>query len=171
MTDETSCPECGSAIPADAPGGACPKCLMKQGLPDQAPTRTAHGGPRFAPPSPEELAGRFSEIEVLELIGHGAVRGPARRHPDPEVANQLDPPHRRPEDGRDERRQHDHEERVADRVIAVAGLEAHVEVTDQQRPEAVADQGADRAGKRGRARAHRDRGQALGGRQHRRRVR
>jgi serine/threonine protein kinase/WD40 repeat protein len=28
MTEKYTCPECGAGLPADAPGGLCPKCLM-----------------------------------------------------------------------------------------------------------------------------------------------
>ena len=32
------CPECGSDLPADAPRGLCPRCLIKMGLESQHPT-------------------------------------------------------------------------------------------------------------------------------------
>src|SRR6188472_501186 len=30
-----SCPQCGAALPADAPAGLCPACLMSGGIPSQ----------------------------------------------------------------------------------------------------------------------------------------
>jgi len=70
---DNQCPQCGSAIPADAPaGGLCPKCLMQEGLKgtDVTPT-TPRGG--FVPPTPEQLAGSFPQLEVLELVGQGGM--------------------------------------------------------------------------------------------------
>ncbi|MHC4534668.1 MAG: hypothetical protein ACYS6K_12005 [Planctomycetota bacterium] len=36
MSEENHCPECGAELPADAPKGQCPQCLMKLGLPTGA---------------------------------------------------------------------------------------------------------------------------------------
>lgn len=36
MADERQCNECGGKLPADAPQGLCPQCLMKLGLPSDA---------------------------------------------------------------------------------------------------------------------------------------
>jgi tRNA A-37 threonylcarbamoyl transferase component Bud32 len=46
---------------------------MKQGLAGQGPTMTGGGGGRFTPPAPEELAARFPQLEILELIGQGGM--------------------------------------------------------------------------------------------------
>lgn len=59
------CPTCKSPIPADAPGGYCPACILRdadEGLP----------GGRTAP-SLEEVAAAFPQLEVLELIGQGGM--------------------------------------------------------------------------------------------------
>jgi serine/threonine protein kinase len=32
MTENTTCPECGAKLPADAPAGVCPKCLLQVGM-------------------------------------------------------------------------------------------------------------------------------------------
>ena len=32
MTATETCPECGQTLPADAPAGVCPKCLLAVGL-------------------------------------------------------------------------------------------------------------------------------------------
>ncbi len=73
MTEERACPQCGKAIPADAPGGdLCPQCLIRQALPSQSPTRSGVGS-RFVPPTPEELAPRFQHLEILSLLGQGGM--------------------------------------------------------------------------------------------------
>ena len=72
MAEKRLCPDCGSEIPADAPsGGLCPRCLMRQGLRSQISTEQSPG--RVVPPDPAKLAGRFPQIEILELIGHGGM--------------------------------------------------------------------------------------------------
>ncbi|MEM7148150.1 MAG: serine/threonine-protein kinase, partial [Verrucomicrobiota bacterium] len=68
------CPTCGKPMPPDAPMGVCPYCLM-------AATETSPGDtdpnpasiPAFQPPKPEELAEKFPELEIIELIGAGGM--------------------------------------------------------------------------------------------------
>ena len=43
MTEIKTCPECGAALPPDAPAGVCPKCLLHAGL-DDAETEQEHIG-------------------------------------------------------------------------------------------------------------------------------
>ncbi len=38
MSGSDVCPECGSRLPADAPGGLCPKCLLRAGVTDTRAT-------------------------------------------------------------------------------------------------------------------------------------
>ncbi len=67
------CPACGAAIPAAAPGGLCPACLLAGvGNPtDAAPTASApHRAP---PPALAEVAAAFPQLEILELIGQGGM--------------------------------------------------------------------------------------------------
>jgi len=86
MAEERHCSECGGKLPADAPQGLCPQCLMKLGLPTGAeadkkdspddkraiPTSaTPPGG--FVPPEPAELARQFPQLEILELLGQGGM--------------------------------------------------------------------------------------------------
>ena len=78
MTDRRECPQCGAELPADAPDGVCPKCLMKQGFEslDEAPAEptdsaVTHSG--FVAPSPEELGPRFPQFEIVELLGKGGM--------------------------------------------------------------------------------------------------
>ncbi|MCH8218638.1 MAG: serine/threonine protein kinase [Planctomycetes bacterium] len=76
MADEAKnkCPQCGADLPAGAPQGICPRCLLKQGLqPDtQAQTSlTPPGG--FVPPEPDQIAGDFPQLEIIELLGRGGM--------------------------------------------------------------------------------------------------
>ena len=37
MKPERTCPDCGATLPADAPRGLCPNCLMGAALPSTSP--------------------------------------------------------------------------------------------------------------------------------------
>src|SRR5262245_21415063 len=66
-----NCPHCGKAVAAGAPLGLCPECLLLAGLSsiggDDAPPAAA------PPPTPAELASRFPQLEILELLGRGGM--------------------------------------------------------------------------------------------------
>jgi predicted Ser/Thr protein kinase len=69
-TENPTCPSCGATIPANAPQGICPKCLMAAAVAmDTGPT----GGKRPEPPSLERLAAAFPQLEVIEFIGQGGM--------------------------------------------------------------------------------------------------
>src|SRR5437899_895692 len=66
-----NCPKCGAPIPADAPQGLCPKCVLLG-----ATAATDAGAPPTATaeiPSLERVAAAFPQFEVLELIGRGGM--------------------------------------------------------------------------------------------------
>jgi serine/threonine protein kinase/ankyrin repeat protein len=68
------CPSCGSAIPADAPRGVCPRCILALGGDDSA--SAGNEQPKNNPAaalSPEELGAQLPDFEVLELIGRGGM--------------------------------------------------------------------------------------------------
>jgi predicted Ser/Thr protein kinase len=65
------CPGCGATIPANAPQGICPKCLMAAAAVTTDAGQT--GGQRPEPPSLERLAAAFPQLEVIELIGQGGM--------------------------------------------------------------------------------------------------
>src|ERR1035437_9817857 len=69
--ENRTCPSCGAAIPANAPEGICPKCLMAAAAlaTETGPT----GGKRPEPPSLERLAAAFPQLEVIEFIGQGGM--------------------------------------------------------------------------------------------------
>ncbi|MGC1272065.1 MAG: serine/threonine-protein kinase [Planctomycetaceae bacterium] len=72
-----ACPRCGNALPGDAPSGLCPRCLLSDGFGDQSEgdfrLRTGQPGPRFVPPTIEELAVEFPHLEFLQLLGSGGM--------------------------------------------------------------------------------------------------
>ncbi|MBW7992365.1 MAG: protein kinase [Planctomycetes bacterium] len=85
MAEKRSCPKCEAELSANAPEGLCPRCLMKSARqePKQAgnagsevasdvPTSATPPG-RFVPPQPEELAGQFPHLEIIELLGQGGM--------------------------------------------------------------------------------------------------
>src|SRR5205823_10215129 len=81
MTEAHACPDCGSELPADAPEGLCPQCLMQSGLAANWSTpselKNQHStGPHpgyFVPPEPAELAQYFPQLEILTLLGQGGM--------------------------------------------------------------------------------------------------
>ena len=65
------CPKCHAPIPAEAPQGLCPRCVLLG-----AATDTNAGVPATATseiPSLERIATAFPQLEVLELIGRGGM--------------------------------------------------------------------------------------------------
>jgi serine/threonine protein kinase len=75
MTTNTQkiCPKCQTAIPNDAPGGLCPKCVLANAT---ASTTTTSDLPRSGQgdvPSIDQLKPVFPQFEILELIGRGGM--------------------------------------------------------------------------------------------------
>jgi serine/threonine protein kinase len=69
-TDPLICPTCGAALEAAQPGGLCPRCLMAGAM---IPTDPATGVRPNAPPTVEQVAAAFPQLEVLALIGAGGM--------------------------------------------------------------------------------------------------
>lgn len=70
------CPQCGTALSADAPQGLCPACLLKRGLATGSSVGGASGQSartEYIPPTPAELARYFPELEILKLVGRGGM--------------------------------------------------------------------------------------------------
>jgi serine/threonine protein kinase len=65
------CPKCQSPLPADAPQGLCPKCLLAAVA---TPTEAGQpAGNRPTPPSVEVIAAAFPHLEILEFFGQGGM--------------------------------------------------------------------------------------------------
>lgn len=73
-TEQQACPQCGKPMPADAPGGLCPSCVMAVNLASESLQRTAeYSDSHEPPPSPQEIAERFPNFEILEYLGRGGM--------------------------------------------------------------------------------------------------
>ncbi|MEW6302119.1 MAG: serine/threonine-protein kinase [Verrucomicrobiota bacterium] len=68
MDTKRVCPQCGKDLPTDAPRGLCPECALKV-----AATTTVRPAGADAPPSIEEVARLFPQLELLELLGQGGM--------------------------------------------------------------------------------------------------
>ena len=80
MTTLRHCPQCGAELPADAPDGVCPKCLVQQGFASRTGAAGEEPGgpgstsrPVFVAPSPEELSARFPQFDIVKLVGQGGM--------------------------------------------------------------------------------------------------
>jgi serine/threonine protein kinase len=75
MPEERKCPLCGTPLKEPAAAGAlsglCPACLLKLGASEDTVTDAKQ--PAFTPPPIEELAAKFPQLEILELIGKGGM--------------------------------------------------------------------------------------------------
>src|SRR5436190_14353216 len=71
------CPSCGKPLAPSAPQGLCQECLLKVGFPSGTATDPGDSShpkaPVFVPPTPEELAAKFPQLAILELIGRGGM--------------------------------------------------------------------------------------------------
>ncbi|MCO6045853.1 serine/threonine-protein kinase [Aeoliella sp. ICT_H6.2] len=82
MSNPQICPNCGAKLPDDAPARLCPRCLVAAGLEShavlaesapEAPTIDSPAASGFVPPSTEQLAGEFPQLEILSLLGYGGM--------------------------------------------------------------------------------------------------
>ncbi len=69
-TESPLCSSCGCVLDASAPGGLCPRCLMAGAL---LPTDSPTGARLSVPPTVEQVAAAFPQLEVLALIGAGGM--------------------------------------------------------------------------------------------------
>ena len=70
------CPQCGAPLPADAPSGLCPRCLMAVNMATQTVLNDdadASSAPKPPPPAPEDIAKLFPNLEILECLGRGGM--------------------------------------------------------------------------------------------------
>ncbi|HRI11922.1 MAG TPA: serine/threonine-protein kinase, partial [Verrucomicrobiota bacterium] len=77
MNGTPSCPSCGKPLAPSAPKGLCQECLLKAGFPtgteinpeDPSPSKSV----AFVPPPLAEIAAKFPQLEILELLGRGGM--------------------------------------------------------------------------------------------------
>lgn len=71
------CPECQKPIPANAPAGLCPDCLLVQGIAGASNSAafavTTPQGGRVVVPAAATVAKYFPQLDMLELLGHGGM--------------------------------------------------------------------------------------------------
>src|SRR5437764_11372902 len=70
------CPQCRNELPADAPEGLCPRCLLQgafTGAPDAEREQPTTSGETFTAPSLAELGPLFPHLEIIELLGQGGM--------------------------------------------------------------------------------------------------
>src|SRR5262249_58334392 len=68
MSDAKICPTCGATLTSDAPGSACPKCLLQAGFATGGATSVAD---RAA--TPEELTPKFPGLAIESVLGRGGM--------------------------------------------------------------------------------------------------
>ncbi len=77
MTEQNKCMKCEAPLPSSVRGGLCPACLLKRGLETNTVGFTdedqAEAARRWTPPTVEQLASIFPELDILELIGRGGM--------------------------------------------------------------------------------------------------
>ena len=64
------CPKCQAPLPANAPRGLCPKCLLAA---VSTPTEAGQPANNAPPPPVEAVARAFPQLEILELVGEGGM--------------------------------------------------------------------------------------------------
>ena len=71
-----NCPQCGTHVIDELPGGLCPACLMEaarksQVDDDYAATMASQNG--FRTPSVGEMSRLFPELEIMQMVGRGGM--------------------------------------------------------------------------------------------------
>ena len=67
------CPRCGTVLLPGASGGVCPRCAADFLQGTETGVTGQPGGRLFTPPAPSELASKFPQLEILELLGRGGM--------------------------------------------------------------------------------------------------
>ena len=89
MSDLKTCPTCGATLPADAAGGACPKCLLEAGFEGRAlpPTsgRSSVQSRSQRLPTPASTRG----VKLTSRTGNFGYRSVKRIRPPAAMASEL----------------------------------------------------------------------------------
>jgi len=72
METERTCPNCRKPLPPDVALGLCPECLIKAGFPSGTEADIGASA-RFVPPTVEEIAKLFPQLEIVGFIGKGGM--------------------------------------------------------------------------------------------------
>jgi tRNA A-37 threonylcarbamoyl transferase component Bud32 len=72
MNESNTCPNCGAAIPADAPENVCPACALGRGLGPEAAAMAADEA-TFRRAELDTLGAAFPQFELLEMLGRGGM--------------------------------------------------------------------------------------------------
>lgn len=77
---ENRCPRCGTPRDTSSAEGLCPRCLVAMNLAtqteftgDPGASQASHGQKPPQPPAPEEIAGHFPQLEIVECLGRGGM--------------------------------------------------------------------------------------------------
>ena len=70
MPSEHQCPKCGAVLPADAPKGLCPRCLMAAALEESRPA-AVKATIRVEPSAEEEPIEKIDRYKILQKLGEG----------------------------------------------------------------------------------------------------
>jgi predicted Ser/Thr protein kinase len=74
MTENQTCPRCGSELPPGTAPEMCPRCLMRRGFGSTGAGVVVTGASeREPPPAIEEVAALFPQLEILEVLGRGGM--------------------------------------------------------------------------------------------------
>ena len=81
MEPKQTCSECDNPIEAEALTGLCPVCMMRVGMGSVETSPAGQGDVRqFTPPSVQDLAGLFPQLDIEALIGVGGMGAVYKAH-------------------------------------------------------------------------------------------
>ena len=73
-----TCTQCNAELSVDSLSSLCPQCLLQIGFETQpvaaSPEQSSSSyQPTFVPPTCDELAPHFPQLEILSVLGHGGM--------------------------------------------------------------------------------------------------
>ena len=72
--NQPNCPECGTQVHEDLPGGLCPACLINVARRSAESMGATVAMPEeFRTPDLVELERLFPELEIIEMVGRGGM--------------------------------------------------------------------------------------------------